>query len=114
MNWTLHVIGATGFFIVILYLFTVITGVITKIWKLKPGFIPYYSYLYKKCVNPAIGGMIVIYLISQLSGGKYPDLGNVIEYVATAIVLLYVGTFSFDLWHVNVYFTEEQKSWEEK
>lgn len=64
MNWTLHVIGATGFFIVILYLFTVITGIVSKIWKLRPGFIPKFSYIYKKSVNPAIGGMLLIYLLN--------------------------------------------------
>ena len=114
MNWTLHVIGATGFFIVILYLIMIITGVVRKIWKQNKRFIPWISYVYKTNVIKAILLMILAYLANQLVPGLLPDFfGNVIEWVATFIVLIYIGTFSLDLWYANVYFTEEQTKWEQ-
>jgi len=39
MNWTIHVIGATGFFIVVFYVFIHISITVKTIWSVKPHFI---------------------------------------------------------------------------
>lgn len=47
MMWTWHSIGATGFFIIAIYNCFSISNSYKKLWAAQPGFVPYYSYLYK-------------------------------------------------------------------
>ncbi len=62
MNWTVHVIGATGFFIVVFYVILHANAAFKALWKVKPGFIPYWSYLYKCYSMIIIMIMLVLYL----------------------------------------------------
>jgi len=39
MNWTIHVIGATGFFIVVFYVLVHVSITVKTIWSVKPHFI---------------------------------------------------------------------------
>ena len=47
MNWTLHVIGATGFFIVTFYNFIRISFIVENLYEANNEIIPKISYLYK-------------------------------------------------------------------
>jgi len=115
MNETIHVIGASGFFIVILVTFAYFTSAINTLWKASPGFIPYLSYLYKHNILKMGGILLGIDIISKIFRNLFPNyLGNVIEWVATFLVIIYVLTIALDMRKVSIYFVNSKFDEENK
>jgi len=108
MNYTLHSIGATGFFIMILIVFGYHNKAVLKFWSVKPHFINLYSYLYKK--NIFLFGIILlgIDILSKIFKHEFPHYtGNIIEWTATFAVLIYLLTLALDLKDISVYFVNK-------
>jgi len=106
---TLHVIGATGFFIEVFYVLLLISNVVKSLWKVHPGFISTFSYYYKVVSIYIILIFAVLELVSKLDGKLFPNyFGNVLEWSATFVVLVYMVTFTSDFKNVDVYFTEDE------
>jgi len=59
MNWTLHTIGATGFFLIALYIVKVASAVYRDLYVIKP-FVAEWSYQIKKYTNFFLLSFIVI------------------------------------------------------
>jgi hypothetical protein len=63
MNWTIHVAGASSFFIISLFLMLKASKVYRTLWKAKPGFIGFWSYQIKKYTNFCILAFIVMQVL---------------------------------------------------
>ncbi|KAL4497957.1 hypothetical protein ABPG72_014814 [Tetrahymena utriculariae] len=101
MDWVPHIIGATGFFITIVFVIGVCTENYIKIYKANPKFIPFYSFVIKIVFQVIILIFVGLYLYGQL-GKNAPDwLGNAVEWILTLLVILYIGTFAIDLNNVE-------------
>ena len=74
MNWTLHTIGATSFFIISIYMIIVASKIFRELQAIKP-FISSWSYQMKKYVNLVA---IVLLLIQVLMWTNVIDWGSII------------------------------------
>lgn len=61
MNWTLHTIGATSFFLIALYLILIASKVYRQMWPHK-HFCPSWSYQIKKYTNFVLLFIIFLYI----------------------------------------------------
>jgi len=75
MNWTLHTIGATGFFIVSILILTKSSKIYRKLWKGKRNFCPKLSYQIKKYSNFILGSILALQVGVLL---KLFDIGSFI------------------------------------
>ena len=99
-----HSIGAKGFFILAFMNCFIISSIYSKLWKRKPGFCSYWSYLYKS----AIGGFALwMLLVSWLMGKKVIEDSNLIEWAATFYVIGVFVTLGFDFKHINLVFRKK-------
>ena len=104
MNWTLHTIGASGFFVVTLYLMLVASKVYRNLWKVKP-FCSYSSYWVKKYCNFLLLGLITVALLDALKIVETDALG---EWLATFFVMGYVLTLYWDFTDVNILLVKQR------
>ncbi len=83
MNWTIHVIGATGFFIVVFYVMIHANIAFAGLWKIKPGYIPLWSYLYKLLSLVIILLLVILYAADEILRLHFlPSyFSNVLEWV---------------------------------
>jgi len=111
MDWLIHVIGATGFFLMVLYNMIITINYIEEIWKISPGFIGKLSY------NLKVGTKRAIYFLGLCLVGKlYPplsailpkDFGNILEWVATGVVMVGLISFGLDFRGVEVYLAKNR------
>lgn len=100
MNWTLHTVGATSFFIIALYLIIIASKVYRDIWPHK-HFCPYWSYQIKKYTNFVI---IFILFIQIGSGLKWFDVGSFDEWFAAFFVMFYFLTLYWDFKNMDIVF----------
>lgn len=94
MNWTLHTIGATGFFIVALLLVLKASKLYRKLWSAKNNFCPEWSYQIKKYSNFILASIL---LLQAGDGLKLIDIGSFVEWYATLYLLVFFFTLYFDL-----------------
>lgn len=94
MNWTLHTIGATGFFIVALLLVLKASKLYRKLWSTKKNFCPEWSYQIKKYSNFILASVL---LLQAGDGLKLIDIGSFVEWYATFYLLVFFFTLYFDL-----------------
>ena len=74
MNWTLHTIGATSFFVISIYLIIVASKIYRELYVIQP-FISSWSYPLKKYVNEVV---IVLLGIQVLMWTNVIDWGSFI------------------------------------
>lgn len=98
MNWTLHVIGATSFFIITLYMIMVASKVYRKLWHIN-HFCSYWSYQIKKYTNFFIIAFIAMQLMEQF---KMIEIYALVEWLATFFIMAYFFTLYFDLKDMNI------------
>ena len=89
MNWTLHVFGATYFFVVSLYMILQASAVYRKLWSHK-HFCPKWSYQLKKYANFIVG----IFIISSIQ--SFIDIGSFVEWAATFYLIIYFISLRWD------------------
>lgn len=94
MNWTLHTVGATGFFIVALLLVLKASKLYRKLWSAKKNFCPQWSYQIKKYSNFILASVL---LLQAGDGLKLIDIGSFVEWYATFYLLVFFFTLYFDL-----------------
>lgn len=113
MNWTVHIIGATGFFAVVLF----VLGVISKNYRLlhaaNQDFVSKTSYTIKMVLNLIMIGLGLTYLASKLVKNLPDWIGDAVEWSLTLVVIVYVGTFGLDLYNVQGQFEEVAEAEEE-
>lgn len=102
MNWTSHVIGATGFFLVMIFIIFTINDNYTRIHASNKNFVSAPSYYAKLGIVLIIFVVALIYLADGLKLVSLPDWsGNAIEWSLTLLVILYVGSFGIDMYNVD-------------
>jgi hypothetical protein len=98
MNWTLHTIGASGFFVLAMYMCRVSAKIYMKLY-VKKQFCNWWSYQVKKYIDFVIVGFLVIQIIDSL--GLY-DVGSFIEWAATFYLIAFFFTLYFDFEHMGI------------
>jgi len=98
MQWTLHTIGATGFFIIALYMVIVASKIYRELYVIKP-FISYWSYQIKKYTNVFIVAFISIQLLMMV---KIIDWGSIVEWAAAFFIMGYFLTLYWDFKDMDI------------
>jgi len=92
MNWTAHTIGATGFFIISLYIVVVASRIYRDLYVINP-FVAEWSYFIKKYTNVAIA---VFLGLTALQGLEVIDWGSFVEWAAAFFLMGYFFTLYYD------------------
>lgn len=98
MNWTLHTIGATGFFLIALYITVVASAVYRELYVVAP-FVPSWSYQIKKYTNVLIGVLIALQVGQMLN---VIDWGSFVEWAAAFFIMGYFFTLYWDFADMNI------------
>ena len=98
MNWTLHTIGATGFFLIAIYMCSVASSVYRKLY-LKKQFCNFYSYQLKKYINFFLIICIVIYIADAL---KLIHIGSLLEWTLTFYIMAFFFSLYFDFDQIDI------------
>lgn len=98
MNWTLHTIGATGFFLIALYMVIVASKIYRELYVIKP-FVPEWSYLIKKYTNFFIAFFLLIQLLMAL---QIIDWGSFVEWAAAFFIMAYFLTLYWDFKDMDI------------
>lgn len=98
MNFTLHTIGATSFFIITLYLIIVASQIYRELYFVKP-FISSSSYQIKKYTNLIIGVFIVIQVLMALN---VMDWGSIVEWGLTFFIMFYCLSLYWDFKDIDI------------
>ena len=102
MNWTVHTIGATGFFLIVLYLIMKASKVYRKLWPHKRGFCPTWSYNIKKYSNFIILSIVVLELQDLL---QVVDIGSFTEWYVAFYVMFFALTLYWDMADMEIVFS---------
>ncbi len=98
MNWTLHTIGATGFFLISLYMVRISAKIYRELWSIK-HFVPENSYLLKKYTDVVLGSFIGL---EALQGLKVIDWGSFVEWAAAFYLMFFFLTLYWDFKDFNL------------
>lgn len=102
INWTLHSIGATGFFLIMVVVLLISYRNYINIFNANPSFITKISFYIKTFLAFTFIIEIVIYVITKTKPHVFPDWsGNALEWALVVSVISYIGTFSLDIGSVN-------------
>jgi len=66
MNWTLHIFGATGFFVLIGINFLYVTSFYNKIWEYWPNFVSDFSIKYKNTAVYIFKATVVLLILEPM------------------------------------------------
>lgn len=102
MNWTAHTIGATGFFLITLYLIKRASKVYRKLWPRCRGFCPEWSYQIKKYSNFILLSVIVLQLQDMLG---LVDIGSFTEWYAAFYCMFFALTLYWDMAGMEIVFS---------
>jgi c-di-AMP phosphodiesterase-like protein len=98
MNWTVHTIGATSFFIFALYMVLVASKIYRELYAQK-HFISSWSYQIKKYSNEIVGFFL---LIELLMGLKLMDWGSFVEWAAAFYIMIFFLTLYWDFKDMDI------------
>lgn len=98
MNWTLHTIGATSFFLIALYMIKVASAIYRELWMIK-HFIPWWSYQIKKYTDFFLGFFILLEILQAL---QVIDWGSFVEWGAAFFLMFYFLTLYWDFKNMDI------------
>ena len=98
MNWTVHTVGATSFFIFALYMVLVASKIYRELYFQKP-FISYWSYQVKKYCNEVIAFFLLIQLLMVV---KVIDWGSFVEWAAAFYIMFFFLTLYWDFKDMDI------------
>lgn len=98
MNWTVHTIGATSFFIISLYMVVIASKIYRELYPIKP-FISYWSYQLKKYTNLIVG---IFLLIEILMAFKVMDWGSIVEWGLAFFIMFYFLSLFWDFKNMDI------------
>lgn len=101
MNWTAHTIGATSFFLIVLYLIKKASKVYRKLWPKSRGFCPEWSYQIKKYSNFILLSIVLLQVQDML--GLY-DIGSFTEWYIAFYVMFFAFTLYWDMADMELVF----------
>jgi hypothetical protein len=92
MNWTLHTVGATSFFILAIYMVLVASKIYRELYSLKK-FIPEWSYQIKRFSVEIVGFFLGVQLLMLV---KVIDWGSFVEWAAAFYIMTFFLTLYWD------------------
>ena len=98
MNWTLHTIGATSFFIFTLYIIVVAAKIYRELYTIK-AFIPAWSYQVKRFTNEVVLFFIAVML---LSSAEVIDVGSLVEWGLAFFIMGFFLSMAADFKDVSI------------
>jgi hypothetical protein len=98
MNWTVHTIGATSFFILALYMVIVASKIYRELYAVK-HFISYWSYQIKRFANLIVGFFLTVQLLMM---AKVMDWGNIVEWGAAFYIMFFFLTLYWDFKDLDI------------
>lgn len=98
MNWTLHTVGATSFFILALYMVLVASKIYRELYAIKP-FISEWSYQIKKYSVAIVGFFIGVQLLMAV---KVIDWGSFVEWAAAFYIMFFFLSLYWDFKDLDI------------
>jgi uncharacterized protein YybS (DUF2232 family) len=102
MNWTLHTIGASSFFLISLYICLKASAVYRSLWHKKKHFCSIWSYQIKKYANFLI---LILLILQIMTSFKVIDIGSAVEWFATFFLIIFMFTLYWDFKKMRIDFT---------
>uniref|UniRef100_A0A7S4UZL1 CWH43-like N-terminal domain-containing protein n=1 Tax=Paramoeba aestuarina TaxID=180227 RepID=A0A7S4UZL1_9EUKA len=97
MDWTLHTIGATGFFLFTFVAQVIVTGHLASLMATNPTITSPMSLKIKQTTVSLFFTALITDAINELGYGPFgPNLGNVVEYFVTLMVLIWFVSCAID------------------
>lgn len=96
MNWTLHTVGATSFFIIAVWMVLRASKIYRNLWQHK-HFCPEWSYQIKKYSN-----FIVAFILGSLLYSAFVDIGSFVEWFATFYIIVFFFTLYWDFKDIDI------------
>lgn len=93
MDWTSHTIGATGFFILSMYMCIVASKIYRELYFIKPRFCSKWSFYVKKYTNWAVIFFLALTLLDSI---KLINIGSFVEWAATFYLVSYFASLYDD------------------
>lgn len=98
MNWTFHTVGATGFFILAMYMLIVASKIYRELYVIKP-FCNFYSYQVKKYTN----WVVLFFILTEiLNDNKIINVGSLTEWNATFYLIIYFFSLYYDFKDLDI------------